>query len=168
MATAKNPTIGEKALELRCQWGDHENDRCASLNTLFAVFGVASKCGRIADNSAFNNNPYKMWLEDIAYDNGVRDVDLHIPLQEMPQSLAAAEMSKNGLTRPTSRRISMTPNARRALLNYFDEKFELLSKIDNFLMSAHPRDVRRYRSQINRHKAAITTVINEVSDGFRG
>lgn len=163
MAKITNPEIGRKALELRRQWRDHENDRCGAPNTLFAVFGVASKCGRIADKSSFNNNPYGMWLEDIAYDNGIQDKEhRRTALSEMPQSLAATEMSRNSLTRSNNRRVRMTKNARAALLSYFSEKITLLSTIDDFLTTARPRDLDRYRSQINRHKVAANVVINEV------
>lgn len=53
----------QTAINLLRRWRAHRNDGCASLNTLFAVFGI---------RSLPMNPPYSSWLEDIAYCGGAR------------------------------------------------------------------------------------------------
>ena len=155
--------IGEKATKLGRQWREHENDNCASVNTLFAVFGIASKCGRIADRFSFNNTPYAMWLDDIAYDNGVSCNERYSSLSAIPQATEAADMARYGLRRSGGRKVSMNENARRVLLRYLQRKIEFLTEIDQFLVLSGAHDLSRKRLQIKRHMSAIATVINEVS-----
>ena len=54
-------TLGEDALDLLARWRAHENDECASFNTLFAVFGVVSPLGRLADR--FPHAACAIWLK---------------------------------------------------------------------------------------------------------
>jgi len=160
--TADNIEIGKKALELRCQWNAHDNDHCASINTLFAVFGITSKCGRIADNFSYNNTPYSTWLADIAFDAGVGDNEER-PSLEGPQSDAAREMEESRLTRSGGRKVPLTSQAQKALLHYYRERLEILSRTDAFLAESRPRELHRYLSKIRKHQSSIVTIIGEVS-----
>ena len=55
-------TIGTDAIELTRRWRANELATCDAVNTLFAVFGIASRQGRFGDNLSFLNPPYEMWL----------------------------------------------------------------------------------------------------------
>ena len=89
-------TLGEDALDLLARWRAHGNDECASLNTLFAVFGVTSPLGRFADRFC-NYAAYAMWLKDIACDYGKAD--------KIPRD---AELNWRSLIRPSQARALAT------------------------------------------------------------
>ena len=52
--------VGQDAAALRYRWRCHEYGQTAACKTIFAVFGVASPLGRIADRFTFINPPYSM------------------------------------------------------------------------------------------------------------
>src|SRR5882672_5020653 len=105
MTIRQRACIGREVLQLRREWRDHKNDNCASLNTVFAIFGISSRCGRIADNFEFNNDPYGYWLDDIAYDYGLADASYAIDTSERGQSSAARVMATNRLFKRCNRRV---------------------------------------------------------------
>jgi hypothetical protein len=117
-------TIGTRAIELMRALRQHEAGSCDAGATLFAVFGVNSPQGRFADTFAFNNPPYFLWLEDIAYDHGVGDQILR-DYSKIRKSEAAQTMFEHRLC-SHGRKVTMTEGARNALLNYYLEKIELI------------------------------------------
>jgi len=163
-------TLGEDALDLLARWRAHENDDCASLNTLYAVFGVASPLGRFADRSP-HAAACVMWLKDIACDYGKggeiprEELDWRLPdrgASKQPRSDAAAAMVGHGLVRHggRQRRLSMTPEAHAALIEYFREKIELLAEIDALLRRVHDGSYRRYcLPKLARHRNACLTAL---------
>jgi hypothetical protein len=168
-------TLGEDALDLLARWRAHENDECASFNTLFAVFGVASPLGRLADR--FPHAACAIWLKDIACDYGKADkipcepeLNLRLPdwgASKQPRSDAAAAMVEHALVRHggRQRRLSMTPEAHAALIEYYREKIELLSEIDALLRRVHDGPYRRYRlPKLARHRKACLTALDRLGE----
>jgi hypothetical protein len=108
----------------------------------------------------YNNPPYRGWLEDIAYDHGVYiPRSPHWPPCDRPRSTRAAAIIVNGLTRHNGRKVPMTAAARAALIDYYAETIELLLTTDDFMGMAKPRDWRRYRAVIDRHRRACSAVL---------
>jgi hypothetical protein len=150
-----NTEIGTEAVKLRRAVQQHQADGCAAVNTLFAVFGVASPQGRLVDKFSFMNAPYAMWLGDLAYDLGhqvSRD-------REEVSSDAAKAMVVHGLCRGRGRsggnrrRVAMTEAARNALLAYYAEKLRLIASVGDLLTRAGALHSNR-RSFIRRHAKA--------------
>lgn len=162
MTIHQHSSIDEEVLRLIREWRDHKNDECASINTVSAIFGIASRCGRIADNYEFNNDPYIYWLDDIAYDYGLADASYAIETSDRGQSSAAKTMTTNRLFKRCNRRVPITKDTQRALLIYLNEKLELLVKIEDALITAGPRELKRQRAKIRKHRAAIQTLVGEV------
>jgi hypothetical protein len=130
-------------------------------STLFAVFGVSSPQGRFADKMTYLNPPYRMWIEDIAYDRGVyipRSPHL-LPLADRPRSARADAIIANGLIRHNGRKVPMTDAARAALVDYYAETIELLLTNGDFIARVKPRDWRRYCSAIERHRRGCSAVL---------
>jgi hypothetical protein len=130
-------TITE-AIDLRDRRRAHRNDECAASNTIFAAFGVNSSLGRYADTSAYRNETYAIWLEDVAYDagwDGPSDEERrewHDFKSVRPRSSVAAAMIEHGLRRSErgNKRVPMTAPAHAALVAYFEEKLRLMREID--------------------------------------
>lgn len=123
------------------RWLAHENDDCAAMNTLFAVFGVNSALGRYADNFAYNNPPYAGWL-------GERAVDCMADwtVQIQTRSSAACEIIACGLVRanPKAARLPLTGETKTALILYYREKLQLLSQIHGLVDDGRRRTVQRH------------------------
>jgi hypothetical protein len=102
MPTTTLDDVARDALKLARRWHEHRNGLIASLNTIFAVFGVKSPLGRFADTTAFNNAGFGIWLEDIAFDHGASSDELRKPFDETWNSKttsAAASYNDNGFGR---------------------------------------------------------------------
>lgn len=156
--TAK--TIGNEAAALYRKWQEHDWGNCAANTTLFAVFAIASPQGGFADGNL--NHPYGMWLQDIAYDHGVHVSHPDGPIDHQPRSAQADAINANELTRHNGRKVPMTDAARTALLDYYAGTIKLLSTIDDFLVKANPRDLRRFRKHIARHSRSCAAVLSSI------
>jgi hypothetical protein len=159
--------IGAEAKELWRRWQEHEAGISAAANTIFAVFGVASRQGRFADRFAYNNLIEPPWVEDLAYDRGVRvrhEADVR-GISQRPASVAARAIMSSGLSRNGGRKIPMTEVARRALVGYYAERLELLAATDRLFMKARSRDLRRYRNHIASTTARFAPLVTTSRSG---
>jgi hypothetical protein len=161
-----------KAIELYNRWQAHRHDDCAGINTLYAVFGKSSPICRKLSSVPLLNPPYRSWLDDIAFGNGASEeewmlgTDGNAGWDRHTQSQAAASMMEHQLSRGNGlsgrRRLTMTPEARRALLDYYGEELALLREIEQFAI----QEARRHREKrpfdawrIPRHIRAVEMAI---------
>jgi hypothetical protein len=126
------PSLAATANTIARAWVAHLNDHCAAANTILAAFGLTSRCGRLIDNTDFLNPPFSSWMEDIAFASGGREddeADHRTPLDQRPQSAAAAAMCENQLHRPTPRNyVAVSPKGRlRRKLKHFGRVFDRTS-----------------------------------------
>lgn len=146
--------IGAEAITLLHAVRQHETGICDAANTVFAVFGVASPQGRIVDRFGFVNPPFTMWLDEAAYDHGASDQAWHDRDTPAPRSAAAEKMREHELhcsVRGNLRRkLPITEAARNALLEYYGEKLELMTKVGELLVKARALYPYR-RSALRRH-----------------
>jgi hypothetical protein len=150
--------IAAEAMELRRRWRAHECGLCSAVNTIFAVFGVASPEGRIVDKIAYLNPGCPIWLEDIADDYGLDDPDR----STATPSSAAAAINERELRRHNGRRVPITKDVAKATLDYYAEEAALLAAIDTLMAMAKPPDARRCRSKIARRLAANNRLCSAV------
>jgi len=170
----KQPDDGRKlkAIELYNRWQAHRYDDCAGINTLYAIFGRSSPICRKLSSIPLLNPPYRSWLDDIAFGNGASEeewmlgADGNTGWDRHPRSQAAASMMEHQLSRGNGlsgrRRLTMTPEARSALLDYYGEELALLREIEQFAVE----DARRHREKrpfdawrIPRHIRAVEMAI---------
>ena len=161
-----------KAIELYNRWQAHRHDGCAGINTLYAVFGKGSSICRKLSSVPLLNPPYRSWLDDIAFGNGaseeewMRGTPGNAGWDRLPQSQAAASMVEHQLSRGSRlsgrRRLTMTPEARRALLDYYGEELALLREIEQFAVhdGLKHREKRPFDAwRIPRHIRAVEMAI---------
>jgi hypothetical protein len=142
-----------KAIELCDRWRAHRHDDCAGINTLYAVFGKSSSICRKLSSFPLLNPPYRCWLNDIAVGNGASEEEWmlgthgNIEWDHQPRAQAAASMIEHQLSRGDRRsgrrRLTMTPEARTALLDYYFEELVLLREIEQFAV----RDACQHREK---------------------
>jgi len=131
-----------KAIELYNRWQTHQHDDCAGINTLYAVFGKSSPICRKLSSFPLLNPFYRSWLNDIAVGNGASEEEWTLETHgntesdHQPRSQAATSMMEHQVSRGNRRfgrhRLTMTPEARTALLDYYCEELALLREIEQF------------------------------------
>jgi hypothetical protein len=159
---AKNPADPAEiatANDLLKRWRAHENDKCAAVNTLIAIFKLASPIGRFCDKFTYLNPPYAMWLEDFIYDRRTApdDRDTRLALDQQPRSQAATAMIEHRLTREHRRCVPLTATARTALTRYYEEKLGLLAETETLF-----KHDRRIRNHAARHARDCRAVLEQI------
>jgi len=174
----KQPDDGRKlkAIALHNRWQAHRHDDCAGLNTLYAIFGKGSSICRKLSSVSLLNPPYRSWLDDIAFGNGASEEEWMLGTHgstgwdRQPQSQAAASMMEHQLSRGSrllGRRFTMTPEARRALLDYYGEELALLREIEQFAVhdALKNREKRPFDAwRIPRHIRAVEMAIRAAEE----
>jgi hypothetical protein len=147
--------------------GERQTKRRFMPRTLFAVFGIASRPGRFVDRCGPYTLYYPVWLDDIAYANGVADAYRQVYDKFRRQrSPAAAAIIEHGLERCRGRRVALTEAARLALIGYYREEAALLGEIAALdeKYRHHPEIRRLHRRHIQSHRRGCDMVLQMISE----
>jgi hypothetical protein len=135
MGTDKLNEIGARAGELLRAFLSHDAAHIAFANTIFAIYGVCSRPGRIVDSGWFLNSLAKTelyhdfrWLGEDRGEWHFQEFKCDARLCHIypPPNRVAAHMISLALSRHGGRKLPSTPEIDAALSDYARERAEML------------------------------------------